>query len=282
MSNPEEIQAALPDTLAENAARERIEPPEQKSEDAARDPIKKPEEAAAPEAQLAEALKTAPAAETKTVPAGHTVVLPATLELAEKNLAAYLGQKLDAKLLDGLNLELTNAMPSDWKETNFNIVLKGPMVGPNFALIGEELIGALKAHPGAHAVIEKLTAKDAAGNPLLPFGAHQDVDDKGHVAFRMSIEHLTHEDYAQLVQALASGQAQAPKAHKEEADVEVHAASPNGPEEPPIKTPEIKGPEIKPYPTVPAAEVPQAQVETPVINMGRAAQEQEHGHGQVA
>jgi hypothetical protein len=120
------------------------------------------------------------------------VVRPDVLKRAEENLARYLGTVIQpSSLTEGLVLTLSGAAVKG--ATDVKLCLDGPMVGANAALLGGQVVEALKTLPATAALFGSQHVPHAQSPKDLPTMVH------------VHIPQLTIAQYAQLIQSLAAG-----------------------------------------------------------------------------
>ncbi len=122
----------------------------------------------------------------------HLVVMPNVLKKAEENLASYLGSVIQpASLTEGLVLTLSGAAVKG--ATDVKLCLDGPMVGANAALLGGQVVAALKSLPVFAPLFDGSHTPHAQSPQGLPTMVH------------VHIPQLSIAQYAQLIQSLAAG-----------------------------------------------------------------------------
>ncbi|MES2983866.1 MAG: hypothetical protein V4735_01610 [Pseudomonadota bacterium] len=175
---------------------------EAQADDAARSPVKPPEGGAG----VAPALVPPETPTVLTVPVQQTteqaivtganaaplVVMPPDLQKAEKNLAPFIAGKINPQLTSGLMLTLVSALGKN-STTDVKLVLTGPLVDSNAALLGKEVLAALA---GVSAIA-----------PLFhgPHKPHAQKPEGLANTLEIHMPQLTDAQYATLIHSLAAG-----------------------------------------------------------------------------
>lgn len=242
------------------------------AEDAARAPLKTPEESHAE-------IEQAQAAMPHSAPHPHaqTEVMGTTFDVAEQTIATYLGQKLNPAFLaprehNGIKEEFLLTLgnrDAGHGQTQVSFTIHSPYLRGNFAEIEREVMGALHSHPALKGnTTLTMNAADAAGDGNTAI-ITANVPAQEYTKFIQALAHpvkhhvtATHKEEAAETEAKAEPKAET---HKEEINNAVEALAHPKPVEP-------TKPETQKDVVAELAQTPAAQVETPVMQLGRAAE----------
>lgn len=162
---------------------------------------------------------------------------------AEKELASYVGQKIDPALTNGLVLTLKEN-PNHGKD-GIELCFQGPLLNTNSGLLGEQVIEALKHHP---VFAPLFTHEQTAPQPMKLIEAGK--EDMMHI----HVNHLSAHQYSSIIHALS-----VPVVEAKHTQVLKDAA----------------GSAVTPPAEVLAAEAPQKIIQTPVAALDKAVNDNE-------